>query len=126
VSSPCTTTVSTISIPCSIPALESRVLASYVAAASLVVLSLQAAVESTPGRRLSARVLKRARPTNTTYVPPGGYIVRHGGWTILLFQILRFLANDALCGLLIVAAAQTRAWGDVALAFSAVRSLLTF
>jgi hypothetical protein len=102
------------------------VLASYVAAASLLVLSLQAALTSAPGWRLSARVFERAHPPGTAYVPPGGYIARHGGWTILPFQILRFLANGTLCGLLIVTAARTRAWGDVALALSAVRLSLAF
>jgi hypothetical protein len=54
-----------------------------------------------------------------TPVPPS-YVARHGGWAILPFQAVRFIANGALLLLLVFTSLKTHAWGDVALTMAAV------
>jgi hypothetical protein len=67
-------------------ALESRVITGYVAVASAVVILLQGA----------HHLAKAHRSGRVNAATSANYVESHGGWTILIFQLLRLLANDAL------------------------------
>jgi hypothetical protein len=91
-------------------ALESRVVTGYLAAASALIIILQA-------------VYRLAVPPKTQQaVVASNYVQSHGGWTILAFQVLRLLSNDALFSLAIFTAVRSdwNSWGDNAVVMSSV------
>jgi hypothetical protein len=80
----------------------------------MLVILAQAALISPYGRAMryrlfGANVLAKARES---IVPVGTYVSIHGGWTILLYQTLRLLANLALVTLVVITAAISE-WSDM-------------
>jgi hypothetical protein len=86
----------------------------------LVTLSLQAALSASFGSRLRERSFGFIIVTRATYVPSGGYVAGHGGWSIFPFQVLRLIANGALCGLCAFSAATIDSRSGHLLALSSV------
>jgi hypothetical protein len=109
---------------CRHAALESRVLAGYVAGASMLIILAQAASMSSYARGIRHRlfgtdILAKARES---IVPAGSYVSVHGGWTILLYQMLRFAANLGLLTLIVITAVLSE-WsvvGNIALVVTSV------
>lgn len=105
-------------------ALESRVLAGYVAGASMLMILAQAAFQSSFGRMIRQRlsgtyILAKSRES---MAPTGTYLSLHGGWVIILYQALRLVANMTLVVLVIMTAlfSERSAMGDVALIIASV------
>jgi hypothetical protein len=108
------------------PALESRVITGYVAAASALIIVLQAASKSKLGRSIRQRIFKRdvLDDPRDAIVPTGNYVKAHGGWYILVHQIIRFIASDALHALAIITAVRSdwKIWGENAVVIASVRT----
>jgi hypothetical protein len=75
-------------------------MAFYVAVLSAVIITLQAIFQSKPARGLRWNVLGTVvTGTSLHAAAERSYVEAHGGWTILSFQVARFLAVAALCAL---------------------------
>jgi hypothetical protein len=108
--------------------LESRVLAGYVAGVSMLIILVQAACKSSYGRVIKECLLGTKNLTNAHVyiVPTGSYVSSHGGWTILLCQSVRLVANLVLFALVILTTVRSK-WsviGDIALLVNLVSGQL--
>jgi hypothetical protein len=107
-------------------ALESRIIVGYVTSASVLYMAARALLSTKSGRRLRSRLFSTApEDAHDTSVNEGFYVTKHGGPTILAFQLCRAFANAGLFGLALYAAISGRgkSWGLNTIAMTSVGTL---
>lgn len=101
-------------------------IAFYVSAVSAALLVFQAILQSKATRNFRRGAPNSDTPLATASPARKGYLQAHGGWVILSFQVLRFLANAALFSLSLAFAIKLGLHGfggRVAILIAAVRVL---